>query len=111
MASEEAFLACSWKGADKRLEGVAQPQAEQLSLLFDPTEAHRRRPPIALSLRPWGVGQRHVPPRVPLMTLLPVVYVRAHGPLLATIAMLPDKPAVDALVRVPLLGRRVPVSL
>src|SRR5260221_7798599 len=45
------------------------------------------------------------------MTLLPVVHVRAHGPLLAMIAMLLDKPVVDALGRVPLLGRRVPVSL
>src|SRR5258708_30701097 len=45
------------------------------------------------------------------MPLLPARPARALGPPLAPIAMLLGKPVVDALGRVPLLGRRVPVSL
>jgi len=105
MAGEETLLSGGWKGADEGLEGVGQPQEEELSRVLYPRDSDLALSPITLPLRTRRIGQGQVTDGVTAMRLLPVVHVLPHGSLLALIAIFIDQPVKDAFGGVSLFGR------
>jgi len=57
MAGEETLLSGGWKGAHEGLEGVGQPQEEELCRVLHPRDSDLALSPIALPLSTRRIGQ------------------------------------------------------